>query len=53
VLTAELGALPASVRLRVYDADDALVDLPISSKVNGEEAFLKQLFEAGRGAVAR
>jgi NTE family protein len=53
VLTAELAALPASVRLRVYDADDALVDLPISSKVNGEEAFLKQLFEAGRGAVAR
>jgi NTE family protein len=53
VLTAELAALPASVRLRTYDADDALLHLPISSKVNGEEAFLKELFEAGRGAAAR
>jgi NTE family protein len=53
VLAAELAALPASVTLRIYDADDALLDLPISSKVNGEEAFLKQLFESGREAVAR
>jgi len=53
VLTAELAALPASVRLRTYDADDALLHLPISSKLNGEEAFLKELFEAGRAAADR
>jgi hypothetical protein len=53
VLTAELATLPASVTLRIYDADEALAELPISSKVNGEEAFLKQLFEAGRVAAAR
>ncbi len=53
VLTAELGALPSSVALRIYDADDALLHLPISSKVNGDEAFLKELFEAGRAAAAR
>jgi NTE family protein len=53
VLTAELAALPASVTLRIFDADDALLHLPISSKVNGEEAFLKELFEAGRTAVVR
>jgi len=52
VLTAELAALPGSVRLRSYDADEALLHLPISSKLSGEEAFLKQLFEAGRVAVA-
>ncbi len=48
VLNAELAALPASVKLRRYEADDALMHLPISSKVSGEEAFLKELFEAGR-----
>ena len=53
VLEAELAALPASVRLISYDADEALAHLPISSKFNGEEAFLKQLFEAGRGAEGR
>lgn len=52
VLAAELAALPASVTLRSYDADDALLHLPISSKLNGEEAFLLELFEAGRAAVA-
>jgi NTE family protein len=51
VLVAELAALPASVKLRTYDADEALLHLPISSKLNGEEAFLKELFEAGRVAV--
>jgi NTE family protein len=51
VLTAELAALPASVRLTSYDADDALLDLPISSKFNGEAAFLSELFEAGRAAA--
>jgi NTE family protein len=52
VLTAELAALPASVRLTTYDADDALLDLPISSKFNGEAEFLSELFEAGRAAAA-
>lgn len=53
VLAAELAALPTSVSLRIYDADEALLHLPISSKVNGEEAFLKELFDAGRAAAAR
>jgi NTE family protein len=51
VLAAELAALPASVKLRTYDADDALLHLPISSKLSGEEAFLMELFEAGRSAA--
>ena len=53
VLTAELATLPESVRLTTYDADDALLDLPISSKFNGEAEFLSELFEAGRAAVGR
>lgn len=52
VLAAELAALPHSVTLTSYDADDALLDLPISSKFNGEEAFLSLLFKAGRTAAA-
>ena len=51
VLLAELAALPRAVRLRTYDADDVLMHLPISSKFNGEEAFLAELFEAGRDAA--
>lgn len=51
VLLAELAALPASVRLRSYDADEALLHLPISSKFNGEESFLHELFTAGRSAA--
>jgi NTE family protein len=51
VLEAELAALPAGVRLTSYAADEALAHLPISSKFNGEEAFLTTLFEAGRNAV--
>jgi NTE family protein len=51
VLAAELAALPPSIRVTTYDADDALLDLPISSKFNGEPAFLTELFEAGRNAV--
>ena len=43
--------LPEGVTLTSYDADDALAHLPISSKFNGEEAFLTTLFEAGRAAV--
>jgi hypothetical protein len=52
VLAAELAALPPSVRLTIYDADEALLDLPISSKFNGEPEFLTRLFQAGRAAVA-
>jgi NTE family protein len=51
VLAAELAGLPASVRLTSFDADDALLDLPISSKFNGEADFLTKLFEAGRHAA--
>jgi NTE family protein len=51
VLEAELAALPEGVTLTSYDADSALAHLPISSKFNGEEAFLTTLFEAGRSAV--
>jgi NTE family protein len=51
VLAAELAALPASVRVTSYDADEALLDLPISSKFNGEADFLSELFEAGRHAA--
>jgi NTE family protein len=51
VLEAELAALPAGITLTSYDADEALAHLPISSKFNGEEAFLTTLFEAGRAAV--
>jgi NTE family protein len=51
VLSAELAALPAPVKLRSYDADEALLHLPISSKMNGEAAFLRELFEGGRAAV--
>jgi NTE family protein len=56
VLAAELAALPPEVRVTSYDAHDALLDLPISSKFNGEADFLSELFEAGRataGSVAR
>ena len=53
VLAAELAALPASIRLVTCDADEALLDLPISSKFNGEANFLATLFEAGRAEAAR
>ncbi|MBS0558725.1 MAG: patatin-like phospholipase family protein [Proteobacteria bacterium] len=51
VLTAEIAALPGTVRLTTYDADEALLDLPISSKFNGEAEFLSELFDAGRAAA--
>jgi NTE family protein len=51
VLEAELAALPDGITLTSYDADEALAHLPISSKFNGEEAFLTTLFESGRAAV--
>ncbi len=53
VLAAELAALPPTVRLTSYDADGTLLDLPISSKFNGERAFLSSLFGAGRAAAAK
>lgn len=52
VLAAELAALPPGIRLISVDADEALLDLPISSKFNGEADFLSELFEAGRNAAA-
>lgn len=52
VLTAELASLPPTVRVGTYDADEALLDLPISSKFNGAPEFLFELFQAGRAAVA-
>jgi len=51
VLAAELAALPDGMKVTSYDADEALLDLPISSKFNGEAGFLSGLFEAGRAAV--
>ena len=53
VLEAEIAALPPTVRLVTYDADDALRDLPISSRMNASAAFLARLFEAGRNAPPR
>lgn len=52
VLEAELAALPPGVALTSYDADEAVSHLPISTKFNGEEAFLTTLFESGRNAEA-
>lgn len=51
VLEAELAVLPAGISLDNYDASEALVDLPISSKFNPEPDFLGQLFKAGRAAA--
>ncbi len=51
-LTAELAALPRGVTLTTYDADDTLLDLPISSKFSGEQEFLSLLFNAGRTAAS-
>lgn len=53
LLAAELAALPDGVRVVEITADSALGPLPVSSKFNGEAAFLAQLFEAGREAAAR
>jgi len=51
VLDAELLAVPPDVELESYAADEALSDLPISSKFNAEPDFLGQLFAAGRATV--
>ena len=50
VLEAELAAMPKSVALSVFEADAVLAPLPISSKVNADDAFLEKLFAAGRAA---
>lgn len=52
-LEAELAALPPSIRVTSYEADAALAELPISSKLNAEENFLRALFAAGRESVRR
>ncbi len=52
VLEAELAALPSSLLVENYDASEALMDLPISSKFNPEPDFLGQLFKAGRATAA-
>lgn len=51
VLDAELESLPDGVQVESFAADGALHRLPISSKFNGETAFLAELFEAGRRAA--
>jgi NTE family protein len=53
LLAAELAALPPGVQVREIDADAALTDLPVSSKFNGEAAFLAELFAAGKAAAGR
>ena len=52
LLAAELAALPDSVAVLEIAADAALGDLAVSTKFNGEAAFLAQLFVAGRAAAA-
>jgi len=51
-LDAELSMLPPGVRLHTYAADKALAGLPITSKLNPEPDFLRELFQAGRAAAA-
>ncbi|HUA76436.1 MAG TPA: patatin-like phospholipase family protein [Acetobacteraceae bacterium] len=51
VLEHEIETLPRSVRVRSYEADEALLGLPISSRLNAEEGFLRGLFAAGREAA--
>lgn len=53
VLQAELATLPDSVRVTSFEADNALAHLPVSSKFNGDDAFLTELFAAGRAAAVR
>jgi NTE family protein len=51
VLEAELKALPAEIEVISHGADKVLAELPISSKFNAGDAFIANLFEAGRGAA--
>ncbi|MGH7100994.1 MAG: patatin-like phospholipase family protein [Acetobacteraceae bacterium] len=50
-IESELAALPRSIRLTNYEADAALADLPITSKVNADGNFLRALFAAGRASA--
>ncbi len=52
VLEAELRALPATVQVTSHGADAVLSLLPISSKFNAGDAFIANLFEAGRNAAS-
>jgi NTE family protein len=51
VLQAELALVPETVRLRVFDADAVLRDLPASSKFRADPGVLRILFTAGRAAA--
>ncbi|HWA79522.1 MAG TPA: patatin-like phospholipase family protein [Acetobacteraceae bacterium] len=53
VLERELEALPRTIRVRSYEADEALLGLPISSRLNAEAGFLRALCAAGREAARR
>jgi len=52
VLAADLAALPPSMRVTTDDADDALLDSPISSTFNGKPDFRSEFLSAGRAALA-
>jgi NTE family protein len=51
VLHYELEALPPTLKVACYEADDALASLPISSKMNADGAFIEELYQAGRRAA--
>jgi NTE family protein len=51
VLQAELAGLPPSVQVTEFDADGALLALPVSSKFSADPAVLRRLFAAGRAAA--
>lgn len=51
VLQAELALMPPQCRVRIFDADDALGHLPLSSKFRADRSVLRALFAAGRAAV--
>ncbi|HTW27558.1 MAG TPA: patatin-like phospholipase family protein [Acetobacteraceae bacterium] len=53
VLDAELARLPHGIALDDYAADEALLALPIASKLSGEAELFATLFEAGREAASR
>jgi NTE family protein len=51
VLRAELARVPRACRVRIFDADTALGDLPLSSKFRADRGVLRALFGAGRTAA--
>ena len=52
-LDAELRALPGTVELLAIEADAALADLPLSSKVFADMETIERLFEQGRQEAAK